>query len=369
MSFSSPPPFGQPPSDWVVPIIENLTTAVLLFDGGSCLSAMNPAAESLLGISVNKARGMLAGTLFSGMDGCDDALNHIARKQPFTKRETQLRLPGRPPVRVDCIVSPSGHPTEPGGTLVELVPLANRQRIARERQLLDQSETARMLVRGLAHEIRNPLGGIRGAAQLLAGQLPDESLKEYTDVIIREADRLRELMDRMLGPRTPPRKRVLNIHEVTERVRFLMRAEAPPAVRLEQDYDPSIPEVFGDPDLLIQAVLNIARNAVQSLGKEGKVVFATRVHRQFAIGNRHHRLVIRLDVTDNGPGIPEADRERIFYPLVTGHEGGGEESGLQAGTGLGLPIAQSLVNQHDGLIECYGEPGKTTFSILLPAIS
>ncbi|MBT8419851.1 MAG: PAS domain-containing sensor histidine kinase [Gammaproteobacteria bacterium] len=365
---------------WDHRAIDNLTTAVLLFDERARLSAMNPAAEILLDISANKARGMAAGALFSGMDDLDDALSHIAKKQPFTKRETQLRLPGRHPIQMDCIVSPLGEhthnrATQPDGILVELIPLVNRQRIARATQLLNQSEISRMLVRQLAHEIRNPLGGLRGAAQLLARELEEGALKDYTDVIIREADRLQDLMDRMLGPRTPPQKRVLNIHEVTERVRLLVQAEAPQGVSLARDYDPSIPELFGDPDLLIQAVLNIARNAVQSLGERGKVTFSTRVHRQFMIGNRHHRLVVRIDVTDNGPGIPEELKEKIFYPLVTGYEVTGDKSvsggatGIKSGTGLGLPIAQSLVNQHGGLIECHGEPGTTTFSILLPVIS
>nr|VFJ62157.1 MAG: two-component system, NtrC family, nitrogen regulation sensor histidine kinase GlnL [Candidatus Kentron sp. FW]VFJ70162.1 MAG: two-component system, NtrC family, nitrogen regulation sensor histidine kinase GlnL [Candidatus Kentron sp. FW] len=343
---------------WDRQTIDNLTTAVLLFDRQNHLLAMNPAAEALLDISTNKARGMEANVLFSGIDGCDDASGHISRRQSFTKRETQLRLPGKEPVQLDCIVSPLNHPTQSGGVLVELIPLVHRQRITRAKQLLNQSETARMSMRRFAHEVRNPLGGLRGAAQLLARELHEDTLREYTTIIIQEADRLSTLIDRMLGPRTPPKKRQLNIHEVMERVRILVQAEAPPGVSLERDYDPSIPELYGDPDLLIQAVLNVARNAIQSLGDHGRVLFSTRVHRQFTIGHRRHRLVVRVDITDDGPGIPEGLEETIFYPMVTGL---GEN-----GTGLGLPIAQSLVNQHGGLIECHGQPGATTFSILLP---
>jgi len=355
-----PSPTNPPPKDIHrdYQTIDNLTTAVLLFDKRSRLLAMNPAAEALLDISANKAWGMEANALLSGIDGCNDASLHLSEKRSFTKRETQLRLPGRNPIQVDCIVSPLNHPTQPGGILLELIPLAHRQRITRAKQLLHQNETARMSMRRLAHEIRNPLGGLRGAAQLLARELQEDALREYTTVIIREADRLNQLMDRMLGSRTPPRKREINIHEVLERVRILMQAEAPPGISLERDYDPSIPELVGDPDLLIQAVLNVARNAIQSLGDHGKVSFSTRVHRQFTIGHRRHRLVIQVDITDNGPGIPEELEETIFYPMVTGREEGG--------AGLGLPIAQSLVNQHGGLIQCHGQPGATTFSILLP---
>nr|VFK13846.1 MAG: two-component system, NtrC family, nitrogen regulation sensor histidine kinase GlnL [Candidatus Kentron sp. LFY] len=338
-------------------IVDNLTTAVLLFDEYNHLLAMNPAAEALLDISANKAWKLEADRLFSGIDGCGGALRCISENQVFIKRETQLRLPGKNPIQVDCIVSSLNHPTQPGGVLVELIPLVHRQRVARAKQLLNQSETTRMSMRRLAHEIRNPLSGLRGAAQLLARELHKDELKEYTTIIIREADRLSDLVDRMPGPRTPPRKRELNIHEVMERVRILVRAEAPPGVSLERDYDPSIPNLYGDPDLLIQAVLNVARNAIQSLGDRGKVIFSTRVHRQFTIGHRRHRLVVRVDITDNGPGIPEELEETIFYPMVTGRD---------EGTGLGLPIAQSLVNQHDGLIEYHGRPGATTFSILLP---
>jgi len=353
---------------WDPRVIDNLTTAVLLFDERRYLILMNPAAEALLDISANKALGMQVDSLFTGIDSCDDALQHISEKRPFTKRDTQLRLPGGTPMRMDCIVSPLSHPTQPGGFLIELIPLASRQRITQVRELLNQSETTRLLMRGLAHEIRNPLGGLRGAAQLLARQLPDDALKEYTDIIIQEADRLQGLMDRMLAPRTPPNKRPLNIHEVTERVRTLVRAEAPPGISLRRDYDPSIPELYGDPDLLIQAVLNITRNAVQSLGERGKIIFSTRVHRQFTIGNHCHRLVVRLDVTDNGPGIPEELKEKIFFPMVTGDKSSFSHgfSGKEGGSGLGLSIAQSLVNQHGGLIECHSEFGGATFRILLP---
>jgi two-component system nitrogen regulation sensor histidine kinase GlnL len=212
-------------------------------------------------------------------------------------------------------------------------------------------------VRRLAHEIRNPLGGLRGAAQLLSREVVEETLKEYTTIIIREADRLQNLMDRMLGPRTLPKMQLVNVHEITERVRALLEAEAPPGVSIVRDYDPSIPEVYVDRDLLIQATLNVARNAVQAVGSHGTATLRTRIHRRLTIGHQRHPRVIRIDVIDDGPGVPEALRETLFCPMVTGREGG---------TGLGLSIAQSLVNQHGGLIEYSSANGLTVFSILLP---
>jgi two-component system nitrogen regulation sensor histidine kinase GlnL len=271
----------------------------------------------------------------------------------------RLGVPGVGTVTVDCVMTPlSGAGSGARSlVLVEFIALDRHKQISREERLVADSESARQVLRGLAHEIRNPLGGLRGAAQLLERELADEELREYTRVIVHEADRLQNLMDRMLGPRTPPRLRAVSIHEVTERVFALISAEAPPGVRVEKDYDPSIPELAADAELLIQAVLNVARNAVEAVEGRGQVLLRTRIHRQFTIGQRHHRLVARIDVVDDGPGVPEDLQERVFHPLVTGRH---------AGTGLGLSIAQSLVNQHGGLIECESRPGHTVFSILLP---
>jgi two-component system nitrogen regulation sensor histidine kinase GlnL len=214
-----------------------------------------------------------------------------------------------------------------------------------------------MLLRGLAHEIKNPLGGIRGSAQLLQRELASEELREYTQIIMDESDRLQSLVDRMLGPNKPLLLEPINIHKVLERVRQLVQVEAPVGVSIERDYDPSIPQVNGDGDLLIQAILNIVRNAAQAVGVRGRILIRTRIHRQVTIGNKRNRLVVKIDVEDNGPGIPDALMGQIFYPMVTGRA---------EGTGLGLSIAQSLINQHGGLIECISEPGLTVFSIFLP---
>ncbi|RMG27368.1 MAG: PAS domain-containing sensor histidine kinase, partial [Gammaproteobacteria bacterium] len=222
---------------------------------------------------------------------------------------------------------------------------------------LEQSRALNELVRGLAHEIKNPLGGLRGAAQLLESELADPALREYTSVIIEEADRLRALVDRLLGPSGLPRRERLNLHEVLEHVRTLVLAEGHLGLRIERDYDPSIPELEADRDALVQAVLNIVRNAVEALAGEGTIWLQTRTERQVTIGSVRHRLAASVRIIDNGPGVPEALRERLFVPLVTGRA---------QGTGLGLAIAQNLVGRHGGIIEFESRPGHTCFNLLLP---
>lgn len=340
-------------------VIDNLGTAVLLFTENLRLVNMNPAAEVLLAMSAKQFRGLHVSLLFPKTGLCAGTLTRALQAgSAVTEREMRLRVGGSSAsVVVDCTVTPLRDAHYPPSVLVELVRQDRHSHITREEQLLSQSELTRGLIRRLAHEIRNPLGGLRGAAQLLSREVVDETLKEYTTIIVREADRLQNLMDRMLGPRTLPRMRWVGIHEITERVRALLEAEAPPGVSIARDYDPSIPDVYADPDLLIQATLNVARNAVQAVGTQGTVTLRTRIHMRLTIGHQRHRLVVRIDVIDDGPGVPETLRETLFYPMVTGKAGG---------TGLGLSIAQSLVNQHGGLIEYSSVPGLTTFSILLP---
>jgi two-component system nitrogen regulation sensor histidine kinase GlnL len=230
-------------------------------------------------------------------------------------------------------------------------------RLARDENMLDRQAANRAVMRGLAHEIKNPLGGLRGAAQLLERELPDKSLKEYTRIIIHEADRLRNLVDRMMGPHQPLKKKPVNLHEILEHVRKLMLVEVPVGLTLERQYDPSLPEFKGEPEQLIQAVLNIVRNSAEAIEYKGVIHLRTRIERSFTIGQKRHRLVLRTDIEDNGPGIPEEIREHIFYPMVTAKPGG---------TGLGLSIAQDIVTKHGGLIECDSRPGLTVFSIYLP---
>ena len=225
---------------------------------------------------------------------------------------------------------------------------------------MSQQNTARLLVRGLAHEIKNPLGGLRGAAQLLDLELHEPELKEYTQIIIAESDRLQGLMDKMLGPNKLPNKQALNIHEVLERVRQLVQVEASGGLTVRYDYDPSIPEIQADKDQLIQAILNIARNAAQAMDGKGEIMIKTRIHRQMTIGRKRYKLTVKIDIIDYGPGIEADMLNQIFYPMITGRA---------EGTGLGLSIAQALINQHNGLIEYHSEPGHTVFSIFLPVES
>jgi two-component system nitrogen regulation sensor histidine kinase GlnL len=254
-------------------------------------------------------------------------------------------------------VQPLHHFDAEAELLVELHQVDRQLRITREENLLTQHHATQALIKGLAHEIKNPLGGLRGAAQLLERELPDPALREYTRIIIEEADRLQALMNRMIGPNRMPSRARVNIHTVLEHVRGLILAENPMGPAVHRDYDPSIPEFTADQDRLIQAFLNIARNAAAAAGRAGILGFRTRVLRQFTIGSRRHRLVLLAELSDDGPGIPEEIKDHIFFPMVSGHPGG---------TGLGLPIAQELINQHGGLIECESRPGETRFFVYLP---
>lgn len=357
-------------------ILENLNTAVLLFDEELRLKQINPAGEVLLAISAKQALETEARDLIPADDAFITTLQHsLNAEQSRTEREVQLHQPHQQTIIVDCTCTPLRDDNHHKELLVELFQRDRHLRIAREEQLLAQYHTSRTLLRGIAHEINNPLGGLRGAAQLLEQELDGESLREYTNVIIREADRLQNLLRRMLGPSTLPQKRTINIHEVLERVRTLAQAEhpqgtlhpkgtlhpqgncPPEGINIIRNYDPSIPELYADPDQLIQAVLNIVRNAMQALDGNGEITLRSRTQRQFTIGNQRHKLVARIDISDNGPGIPPNLRDELFYPMVTGRADG---------TGLGLSIAQSLVNQHGGLIECTSKTGETVFTLFLP---
>ena len=336
-------------------ILDNINTAVLLFDRNLCIGYVNPAGEVLFGVSARHVAGQPFGDLLGGEA---EVVRSLARAletgHPYTEREVHLQLANGRDVTVDLTVTLLHESSE---ALLELLPIDRHLRIAREESLIAQHNNTRLLMRGMAHEINNPLGGIRGAAQLLDGELRDESLREYTRVIIGEADRLQSLLARMLGPTAPPARRKLNVHEVVERVRTLIQAEAPRGIAIVRDYDPSIPPIDADPDQLIQALLNITRNALQAIDGAGTITLRTRVQRRFTIGTRLHRLVVTLYVIDDGPGVPADMRENIFYPMITSRADG---------TGLGLPIAQSIVNQHGGLIECSSRPGETIFSITIP---
>ncbi len=342
-------------------ILDGLATAVVTLDQGLRVSYLNSAAESLLSISRRHVQGQAIP--FAIPQLADHALRlrqAIDTGTGFIERELKLRRTGEEPITVDCTVTP----VQLGGPalVIELLALDRHLRISRDELLLAQHQASRELIRGLAHEIKNPLGGIRGAAQLLEREFPDSEHREYTHVIIREVDRLQNLVNRLLGPNRLPRKEMVNVHEVLEHVRQLIEAEAVASFSVQRDYDPSIPEIWADREQLIQAALNVARNALQALSgnnetESARLVLRTRMRRQFTIAGVRHKLVVQIDIEDNGPGIPAALIEKIFYPMVTTRP---------EGTGLGLPIAQYLVHAHGGLVECQSRPGATTFSIFLP---
>jgi two-component system nitrogen regulation sensor histidine kinase GlnL len=339
-------------------LLEHLNTAVLLFDRNLALSYINTAGEMLLADSAHHLIGQRAQELFRFSDPAllMNLKQCLSMEEPLIERSLMLNRMSQ-----SFTVNLSATPVQgvDGSTevLAEMQQVDRHLRISKEERLMLQQNTARLLVRGLAHEIKNPLGGLRGAAQLLDLELDDPELKEYTQIIIAESDRLQGLMDKMLGPNKPPNKKALNIHEVLERVRQLVHAETSGGLTIGHDYDPSIPSLEADKDQLIQAILNITRNAVQATGGKGDITIKTRIHRHITIGRKHHKIAAKIDIIDNGPGIDTDMMGQIFYPMVTGRADG---------TGLGLSIAQALINQHSGLIECNSEPGNTVFSVYLP---
>ncbi|ABE50714.1 nitrogen regulation protein NR(II) [Methylobacillus flagellatus] len=341
--------------------LEHLSTAIILLNNQRHVVYANPGAEVLFAISAKQIAGLPVSQVFPGCDILDSAMEHaIKYHSPFREHEFPITTLRQQSFAVTCTVTPVE--LDPACLVLEFQHMDQQLRIAREERMLIQQQANAELLRNLAHEIRNPLGGLRGAAQLLEHELPQVSLREYTQVIIKEADRLQLLMDRLLVPHRVPKYEPTNIHEVLERVRSLLLAESPRGIQIRRDYDTSLPELIGDREKLIQAVLNIARNAVQAMlnnpGEQApEIILRTRAARQVTLAKKRYRVAIKLQIIDNGPGIPPDIRERIFYPLVSGREGG---------TGLGLTLAQTFITQHHGMIECESEPGRTTFTILLP---
>ena len=341
-------------------LLEHLSVAVFWLNASLDVIYLNPAAEALLGTSLRQAHGVPVDSLLAGESILPDHMQHsLDSGHPCTLREISLHTAGRDVV-IDCAISPLQDPALGSCLLVEIMDIDRYLHIAREEHLLAQQQATRSLLRGLAHEIKNPLGGLRGAAQLLESELNNPEQREYTEVILREADRLRSLVDRMIGSPVRPKMGMVNIHEPLEHVRRLVALDTQGrSLRLITRYDPSIPELYAAADLLIQAVLNIVRNAVQVMDEQddAQIILHTRVMRQFTIGNVRHRLVARIDIEDNGPGIPPELQDTLFLPMVSGRKGG---------IGLGLSISQSLIAQHGGLIEFTSQPGKTVFTLLLP---
>lgn len=340
--------------------LDLLGTAIVLVDQEKSVHYANPSAENLFEASSKSFIGHTISEIFQ--DDVLDAAIEYARANHCSYTENELRIGafGRPKLLLSCAANPvefDGWVEGWRGLLLEFRHIEQQMKIAREEQLLDQSQANRELIRNLAHEIRNPLGGIRGAAQLLERELDRPNLHEYTQVIMKEADRLQLLMDRLLTPHRLPQPAPLNIHEVLERVRSVILAEYPQDIVVVRDYDTSLPQLTGDKEQLIQAVLNIVRNAAQAMHGKGQIGLRTRIARQATLARRRHKQAVQVQISDNGPGIPEEMRDKVFYPLVSGREGG---------SGLGLTLVQNFVTQHLGTVTFDSQPGGTTFTLLLP---
>jgi len=352
--------FAGPASD-APPLreLDLLATAVLLLDERGRITYANPAAENLFELSRVKFLHHSLCEVFGRCGALDDAVSRARGSgASYTEQELELGVNGKPRLHLTCTVSAID--AADAALLLEFRHIDQQLKIAREERLQEQQQANRELIRSLAHEIKNPLGGIRGAAQLLERELDRPQLVEYTQVIIGEADRLRALVNRLLAPHRAPSYRRINIHEVLVRVKGVVQAEFP-AIPVVCDFDTSLPEFEADHEQLLQAALNIVRNAAQALSGSPtaapQIRLVTRVARGVTLARRHHRLALAIAVEDNGPGVPEHLRERIFFPLVSGREGG---------SGLGLTIAQTFITQHGGTIECASGSGRTVFTILLP---
>jgi len=347
------------PASGASDLLEAMAVAVLVVDRNAEIRYANAAAEDLFSAS---RRHLVGTSLWQSArldpDWAGRLEAAIAGAESFSAREVGITpAGGGSACRVDAQASPCQSGYWGDVLVLELSPVERHLRIAREEMLAAQEQANRSLLRGLAHEIRNPLGGLRGAAQLLEAELGDAGLRDYTQVIVREADRLRDLVDRLMGPGRPPTMAPVNIHELTEHVVSLLHAEAGKDVQITTDYDPSLPDALADRDQLIQALLNLGGNALQALGGSGHLTLRTSSRRRVTIGGMPHRIAACIEVIDDGPGVPPELADTLFQPMV---------SGRADGSGLGLTIAQSLIRRHGGLIECDSVPGATTFRVLLP---
>ncbi|MEM7206613.1 MAG: nitrogen regulation protein NR(II) [Pseudomonadota bacterium] len=351
------------PLSWDNIVPQNQSTAVLLLDQALNVVDINSAAEQLIFASASKQCGRPLADVARFPDELESRLaNHVDGQQQ--EHHIAMWLPHKQlEVMVDCTITSGsiadGTSGGNGWHILEIVEAGSQFRQERERELETQQRAANTLIREIAHEIKNPLGGLRGAAQLLSAELGDNGLRDYTNIIVGEADRLHALIGRLLGPNQQPKFSFVNVHEALEYVRQLLSTQKDTAA-IERDYDPSIPELWGERDWLVQIFLNIAQNAAVAAGRSGKVTFKTRVERQFSIRGNLHRHVISIQMIDSGPGIPEEIRETLFYPLV---------SGRPEGNGIGLSIAQRLAHKLNGMIEFESRTGHTVFSMFLPLMS
>ncbi len=339
-------------------ILENISTAIIVVADDLSVVELNSAAEILLSTSAKKAhKNKLLELIKLPIKVTEQITKTLIFDRPFTNREISVSIIGKGTHTVDLCATPFTNESQQKLLIIELAKVDRHLRIVREEELLRQQTTTSNVIRGLAHEIKNPLGGLRGAAQLLEKELPSEELKEYTQIIISEADRLQNLINRLTGPVSRPNQAMINIHEVLQYIRQLLIAESAGGVAFKTDYDPSIPAIYADRDWMVQALLNIAGNALQAVEGHGTISFVTRILRYFTIGSKMHPLAVRIQIIDDGPGISKEMLGTMFYPMITGRD---------EGTGLGLSIAQTLISQQGGLIECSSKPGQTIFSILIP---
>jgi len=338
-------------------ILDSLSSGVILVDQHLLIVALNPAAENILGVSQKRAPGRSLLQLVDDEPEMRDILtrvldsgDHYANEMKLAPTEvhSEERI-------VDCRVSPIV--TDDACLLVEMTDVTRRAQISRENALIIQHGAGRQMIRQLAHEIKNPLGGIRGSAQLLERQLHDAELREYTDVIISETDRLAGLVDRLLGPGGPSNKQAVNVHELLEYVVRIIQAEDRRGFSVRRDYDAGLPQIDLDHDQMVQALLNLVRNAVAALDGQGTLTLRSRAVTNFTIGEHRHRVIASIEIEDDGPGIPADMQDSVFYPLVTSRP---------EGTGLGLPVAQELLSRHGGLIEFESRPGRTVFLVRIP---
>ena len=335
--------------------LDLLSLAVVLVSEDLRVRYLNPAAQNLFELSERQAIGQKLSHLAGNSPRLNAALDTVIQNGwSHTSHNVSVSRDGFGPLHLDCTITPVDGPAK--RLILEFRHIDQQLKVEREERLAEQQLAHRELIRNLAHEIKNPLGGIRGSAQLLERELDDSELREYTQIIVKESDRLQDLMSRLLQSNRGVQPSEVSIHEILERVRRLIAAEFSD-IKMLRDYDTSLPDMTGDREQLIQAVLNITRNAAQAMKGHGEIMLRTRAVRQVTLAKKHYRLALELQVIDNGPGIPTELREQIFYPLVSGREGG---------TGLGLTIAQGVVQQHHGSIEVDSHPGRTCFTLTLP---
>lgn len=350
-------PSIAPSADFGSRILDTLKTALVVLDAEQRVTYVNATSEALFENSAASLLGREFDSLLSNVEPSTISEKLALAPIALTEREAVITLANGKAIIADYSIYPCGDNPAAGELLIEIQEHERGAQIARDEFDQMQRQASQQLARGLAHEIKNPLGGIRGAAQLLQKEIDRPDWIEYTEVIISEVDRLQTLINNMLGPEHRMDRRPINLYEVLEHICKIVQAAEPDRIVIKRDYDPSIPELMADRDLLIQAFLNIARNAVQAIDGDGEIRFKTRVDRNYTIGAVTHPLVVRIDITDSGRGVARELSETIFLPMVTDKADG---------TGLGLPIAKEIITRHGGSIQLHSSAAGTTFSTILP---